>query len=202
MRETQESKSSFLIKNLLRGFALLGLFLLVFLAAKYWGTEYINWLKPVMDSPMLVLSIYALSELLFGIITPELFMVWGLEHLKVSDHVYVWFVAMLAGMSYMAGLFNFWLGGKLAKQPRLARIITTRLVRQMGQLNRYGGFLLIVAALTPVPFAAICLLVGLSGYRLKSFILFTLFRFLRYALYGYAVWKTHSIDLDAIFDIL
>lgn len=180
----------------------MGLFLLIFLAAKYWGTEYLDWLKPVMDRPILVLSIYTLSELLFGIIIPELFMVWGLEHLKVSNHLYVWFVAMLAGISYLAGMFNFWIGGKLAKQPRLARLFTTKLTSQMAQLNRFGGFLLIVAALTPLPFAAICLLVGISGYRLRLFFMFTLFRFLRYALYGYAVWKTHSVNLDAIFDIL
>ena len=60
-------------------------------------------------------------------------------------------------------------------------------------LKKYGIFLIIVAALTPVPWSATSLLVGSAGYPSKKFLKYALVRILRFAVYGFIVFQTHQI---------
>ena len=57
-------------------------------------------------------------------------------------------------------------------------------------LRRYGGFLIIVAAMTPLPFSGVALIVGATGYKFPMYLLVSLTRFVRFAAYAYVVWLT------------
>ncbi|MEQ9229482.1 MAG: VTT domain-containing protein, partial [Cyclobacteriaceae bacterium] len=59
------------------------------------------------------------------------------------------------------------------------------------QFNKFGGFLVIVAALTPLPFSGICMLVGSTRYPFKRFLLFSLARVVRFTVYAYIIWQAH-----------
>lgn len=186
-QEQQPSRTQFLLKNLLRGVLILGAFLVAFvLFRKYGGADYLTWLDPISNRPSLVFLIYSLSEVFFGIITPEIFMGWALK--QGDGYTYMKILAALALISYGAGWLNFIAGKRFGKVTWVKNYIDNKLGKYKKQLDRYGGFLVIVAAVTPLPFSAICLLVGSVDYPAKRFFLFSLFRLGRYALYGYSVW--------------
>ncbi len=185
-----ENKYQFLLRNLLRGFVLLAVFVLAFvLFRKFAGTNYQHWFTTLDSS--LVFGVYVFSEVFFGIIPPEVFMAWGLG--QGDTQTYINILLALMFISYGAGYFNYLLGRLLRKVAVVRWLMMKRMQRSTKYLNQFGGFLLIVAATTPLPFAAICFLVGTTKYSQPKFLLFTLFRLARYAAYGYVVWKAGGI---------
>jgi membrane protein YqaA with SNARE-associated domain len=56
-------------------------------------------------------------------------------------------------------------------------------------LKRYGGYLVFVGAVTPVPFSATCMLAGSVDLPFKNFLLICITRIIRFAVYGWMVWS-------------
>ena len=185
-----ESKYQFLLRNIIRGLLVLSLFIGAFLLfKKFAGTDYQVWFQQL--NPGLVFTVYALSELFFGIITPEIFMAWGLEQGDYKDYIKILIALMF--ISYLAGYLNYW-AGRLFRQVAIVRwFIQKRMGKYRTYLNKFGGFLLIVASTTPLPYAAICLLVGTLHFPQQKFLLFTLTRLLRFTVYGFIVWQAKGI---------
>ncbi|WP_321374517.1 hypothetical protein [uncultured Draconibacterium sp.] len=183
----------FLIKNGLKGFV----WLLIILGAYFLFKELVishapdEWMDKVYAKPMLVYLVYCLSEFFFGIIPPELFMIWAIN----KDTIAHYFInlAFFATVSYVMGYFTFLIGRFFYNREGLKRFRNTLLKEQWPLLKKYGLFLIIVAALTPLPWAAISLLVGSAGYPSKRYLKYALFRFLRFAIYGYIIFQTHII---------
>lgn len=188
----KESRYRFLFKNLIRGLLILAIFITAFvLFNKFDGKDYIQWLEPIYSEPYLVILIYSISELLFGILPPEIFMAWSLK--EGTSSIYVLLVALLAGISYGAGLINYYVG-KTLRNYRHFRWFTRKYMKKYFiYFSKFGGFLLIVASVTPLPYAAICLLVGTVNYPKRKFLFYTLFRLLRFAVYAFIVFKAGKI---------
>ena len=55
-----------------------------------------------------------------------------------------------------------------------------------------GGFLIVVGALLPIPFSITCLASGMIKYPLRGVLLFGCLRFVRFAIYGAAIFKMVS----------
>jgi membrane protein YqaA with SNARE-associated domain len=62
------------------------------------------------------------------------------------------------------------------------------LVEYQPQLKRYGAFLVLVAAVTPIPYSATCMLAGSVNLPFRQFLLIGIARIVRFAAYGYLVW--------------
>ncbi|MEQ9424038.1 MAG: VTT domain-containing protein [Cyclobacteriaceae bacterium] len=194
MENPKQSKgrTKFLIRNLLRGFLWLAGIIIVFVWAKNeLGDSYIKWLEPVYEKPLAIYSIFLGSEILIGIIPPELFMIWASRNEVVAD--YVGNVILLASISYLAGLVGHWIGHYL-NQSKFYRLLKKNFFGKYERhINDFGGFIVIVAALTPVPFSGIAMLMGSLRYPLRRFLLFALFRFLRFAVYGWVIWEANVL---------
>ncbi len=183
----------FLVKNGLRGLAWLAVLLLAyFLFEEIVISKNPDvWLERFYARPLLIYSIYFASEFFFGIIPPELFMIWALNKAGVGH--YILNVTFFAFVSYAMGYITFLIGQFLHKRTAFRFIRRKFLAQQTPLLKKYGLFLIIIAAMTPVPWSAVCLLVGSAGYPSKKFLLYALFRILRFAVYGYIVFQTHQI---------
>lgn len=183
----------FLLINGLKGFV----WLLILLGAYFLFKEFVishapdEWMDKVYAKPMLVYLVYCISEFFFGIIPPELFMIWAINKDTIAH--YFLNLAFFAGISYFMGYLTFLIGRFFYKRDGLKRFRNTLLKEQWPLLKKYGLFLIIVAALTPLPWAAISLLVGSAGYPSKRYLKYALFRFLRFAVYGYIIFQTHII---------
>src|SRR5690606_3564245 len=141
--------------------------------------------------PVVVYLIYIGSEFFFGIIPPELFMIWAVK--KGSVAYYFLNLTFFGIASYLLGYLNFLIGKFLYKRVFFRYVRIKFLKTLWPQLKKYGIFLIIVAALTPLPWSATCLLVGSAGYPGERFLRYSLFRILRFAVYGYVIFQTHQI---------
>lgn len=185
-----DDKTKFFLKNLSRGLLWLTLIVAGFVIfKKYVDVDFWRWLRPVLDKPFVMFSIYLASEIIFGIIPPELFMIWGLQNGTVNDYISI--VSLLAILSYGAGVIGF-LIGRYLQNTRVYRIFRVRRLRKYeDKLREYGLFLILVAAITPLPFSGICMLVGAVRFPFKNFLLFSLARFLRFAAYSWIIWEAN-----------
>ncbi|WP_370088053.1 VTT domain-containing protein [Ekhidna sp.] len=180
----------FLLKNLLRGFVWLAVIVVAYIyARKNYDFNLETVLGPVYDQPTIVYLIFLGSEVIFGIIPPEFFMIWSLRTEVLAN--YINNIIALSAISYVAGIIGFGIGAYL-KNTRFYRIMKVRVFGKFEKhLNNYGGFLVVVAALTPLPFSGIAMLVGSVHYSFKKYLWFSLFRFLRFLVYGIIIWEAN-----------
>ena len=184
----------FLVKNLSKGllwFAILLVLYIVFKDRIEIHPE--SWVGRVSDDPLSVYLIFLGSEVIFGIIPPEVFMAWAAEPGDAS--YYILSVTILAIISYGSGVLGYWIG-RFLNQAVLYRYARRRFFTQYEVFFRkFGGFLIFVAAVTPLPYSAICMLVGSVKYNFRYFLLISLSRFLRFGFYSYLLWEAGSIQL-------
>lgn len=187
------SRMQFLIKNGLRGFAWLAVLLIVY----FFFNEIVitkapdAWVEQFYARPLVIYIIYFASEFFFGIIPPEFFMIWAFNKGGVINYTLT--VAFFALVSYALGYVTFLIGQFLYKKVTFRYVRIKYLKTSWPQLRKYGIFLIIVAALTPLPWSAICLLVGAGGYPSGRFLKYAIFRLIRFAVYGFIIFQTHQI---------
>ena len=149
------------------------------------------WIERFYAQPEIIYLIYIASEFLFGLIPPELFMIWAIN--KADINHYILNVAFFAVVSYALGYVTFLIGQFIHKRITFRYLRMKLLKQQWPLLRKYGLFLIIVAALTPLPWSATSLLVGSAGYPSKKYLRYALFRLLRFVIYGYVIFQTHQI---------
>jgi len=187
-----QSKIGFLFKNILKAI----IYALVIFTAYYLFKEYIVtenqeiWLNQFYSKPLIIYLIYIFSEVFFGLFPPEFFMLWayhGGDLFYYTAHLF-----FFAGVSYGAGLLAFFIGRYL-KRVLYFRFLSRKFFKTYWPLFRkFGSVLIVAAALTPLPWALVSMLVGTTDYPLKRFLYFAIFRLFRFALYGIIVFQTHQ----------
>lgn len=191
-REAME-RTRFFLRNLLRGLVWLAVIVggYFYLKANYdFSME--NAMGGVYDRPLIVYLIFLVSECVFGIIPPELFMIWALRNELILS--YILNVAALSVISYFAGLIGYYLGSHFGN-TRLYRTLRRNYLKKFEKyFSRFGGFLVIVAALTPIPFSGICMLMGAVKYPYRRFLLFSMSRFIRFGVYALIVWEANVLQ--------
>lgn len=186
-------RMQFLLRNGLKGFA----WLMVILALYFLFKEVVlsrapdELVEKIYAQPILIYTIYGLSEFFFGIIPPEFFMIWAYN--KADTIHYIFNVIFFGILSYVMGYITFLIGRYFYTTESFKFFQRTLLKEQWPLLKKYGLFLIIVAALTPIPWSAVCLLVGSAGYPSRRFLKYALFRLLRFVVYGYIIFQTHQI---------
>ncbi|MGE0770228.1 MAG: hypothetical protein AB7K37_00840 [Cyclobacteriaceae bacterium] len=183
----KESKSGFLIKNLVRGLIWFAVIITAYILVQGELEVYEEQITRFGDRLPLMLSIFTVSEVVFGIIPPEIFMlVWQTKRI-LSE--YVFNLAILSVISYGAGVLGYWIGQNFTK-TNLFRTTFGRYLDSYGtNLKKYSGFLVLVGAVTPVPYSAMCMLAGSANFRFKYFLLISIARILRFSVYGWMVWS-------------
>lgn len=190
MHLIKNEKNRFLIINLLRGLLWLGLIVGAFiLIKKQVDKHYLAWIEPLAANAALMYVLFYASEQIFGIIPPEIFMIWGLRNGSLPEFIVT--VFLLAVISYFAGIIAF-LIGKYLHGTRLYDFLFKRIWKGLDtKLHRFGPLLIIVASLTPLPYSGTCMLVGSIHYPQKKFLAYTLFRLLRFAAYAPVIWEAN-----------
>jgi membrane protein YqaA with SNARE-associated domain len=131
-----------------------------------------------------VLSVFFISETLLGLIPPEIFIAWSK---KTDDPVVT--LAILATLSYTGGLITFFIGKASLRINSFRNYLENKLTKHLKNTSKWGGFLIVVGALLPIPFSITCLTAGMIKYPFKGVVLFGLFRFARFAIYALAIFQ-------------
>ncbi|MEM9896212.1 MAG: VTT domain-containing protein [Bacteroidota bacterium] len=191
-KEVFPNKRRFLVSNLLKG--LVWLIIIVggyFYLKKNYDFTLEAILGPVYDQPTIVYLLFLASEVIFGIIPPELFMIWSLRNEVLSD--YISNIFALSIISYLSGVLGFLIGQYLNNTQFYKQMKKRVFGKFETHLNNFGGFLVIVAAVTPIPFSGIAMLVGSVRYPFRKYLVFSLFRFVRFLVYSVIVWEAHIL---------
>lgn len=185
-------KRTFLFRNLLKG--LLWLFIIVVafvIIKKNLDLHPESWINKIYEQPLLVYLTFLISEIVIGIIPPEIFMIWSLKSADVN--VYIMHIVFLSTISFIAGIVGYFIG-KWFHNTRFYAYIQDKFFGKYERfLRRFGGFLVLVAALTPLPFSGICMIVGSARYNFRKFLAFASLRFLRFGVYAYIIWHANLI---------
>jgi membrane protein YqaA with SNARE-associated domain len=131
-----------------------------------------------------VLGVFFVSESILGLIPPEIFIAWSK---KTADPVVT--LAILATLSYTGGIISFFIGKAALRIEKVKNYLEVKMAKSLKNTSKWGGVLIVVGALLPIPFSITCMAGGLIKYPLKGVILFGLFRFLRFAVYALAIFQ-------------
>lgn len=131
-----------------------------------------------------VLSFFFVSETLLGLVPPEIFIAW-------SGKTYSpWlFLSILAVLSYAGGLLSYWMGRTITKIPTVRSYLEIKMATQLKNSKKWGGFLIIVGALLPLPFSIACVAAGIIQFSFKNVLLYGSLRILRFAIYGLIIFN-------------
>jgi membrane protein DedA with SNARE-associated domain len=167
---------------------IIGIFLLF---KKFADINYLSWLAPVYDNPFIMYLIFLASEVMVGIIPPEVFMIWALKYNETAGYITI--IAFLAVISYLAGITGYFIGRYLNTTVFFRFFRRKILGRSEKLLNIYGIYVIIVAALTPLPFSGVAMLIGSVRYPFKKYFYYSLIRFLRFAVYSWIIWEANTL---------
>ena len=135
-------------------------------------------------SPIAILSVFFASESILGLIPPEIFIAWSK---KTADPLLN--LSLLATLSYLGGLTAYFIGRSALKIKSIKNYLEVKMAKNLKNTSKWGGILILVGALLPLPFAISCLTAGMIKYPFKKVVFFGLFRFLRFAIYAWAIFS-------------
>ena len=135
-------------------------------------------------APFEVLAIFFLSESLLGLVPPELFIAWAGK--SASPFL---FLSLLATASYLGGIVSYFIGVGITKIPSVHEAMEFKMAKHIKNTRKWGGFLIIVGALLPIPFAMTSIAAGIIRFPFSSYLIFGLLRFVRFYLYALVIFK-------------
>lgn len=131
-----------------------------------------------------VLAFFLTSEAFLGLVPPEIFIVWS------GKMANPWlFLTALAFLSYLGGLMSYYIGHLLTKKPVIHNYIEAKMENHLKKSKKWGGFLIIVGALLPVPFSISCMAAGLIEFPFRKVIGYGSLRLVRFAIYGVIIFN-------------
>jgi membrane protein YqaA with SNARE-associated domain len=145
-------------------------------------TDIADWITNHLPWYLAAATLFA-SEIVVGFLPPDLFILWA------QSLTYPWLmVLLLSVLSYLAGIVSYLIGERLHHLPKVQGWIDVKFATQFIQIRRFGGLLVVIAALTPLPFPMISTIAGMVGYRFRWYLMAALTRFLRFALYAAVIF--------------
>lgn len=135
-------------------------------------------------APINILLIFLISESLLGLVPPEIFIAWSNK--MPQPYIYL---SLLATLSYVGGIISYFIGKWILTIPRVFAYMEGKIKQHLNQIRKWGGFLIVVGALLPIPYSMTCMAAGVIHYRFVNLLVFGLLRFLRFYLYAIAIFN-------------
>ncbi|RLD84194.1 MAG: short-chain dehydrogenase [Bacteroidetes bacterium] len=136
-------------------------------------------------NPFFVFTFFLLTESFMGFIPPDIFMVWG--RAKFPENAYL-IVGVLGTLSYIGGINAYFLGVLIRRFPTVEKFIQRKYGKNFELIEKWGGIVIIMAALFPLPFAMISTIAGIVKYPFRTFLLYGLTRYIRFFLYAVVIF--------------
>ncbi|WP_421919308.1 YqaA family protein [Marinifilum sp.] len=134
-----------------------------------------------------LLSVFFVSESFLGLIPPELFIAW----VKTLPNP-ILYLSILALLSYLGGCVSYGIGRWFLRVSSLRNWIEVKIGKHIHNIRKWGGFLIIVGALLPIPFSIVSIASGIIRFSFVKYLFYALFRFARFYLFAIAIFKLMS----------
>lgn len=177
---------SFVGTSLRKAILPIALFIGALLAINEWVIDINQMLVTVTQtySPIGILSVFFASETLLGLVPPELFIAWA-----GKSAAPVLFLTFLAIASYMGGIISYFIGRSARKIRSVHIYLNGKMAKHLKNTKKWGGFLIVVGALLPIPFSMTSIAAGMIRYGFKHYLLFGLLRFVRFYVYALVIFE-------------
>jgi len=179
----------FLGSSLLKAIPLIVLFIGGLLAIHFYVID-VNVLLSKMTETFPafgILSVFFISESILGLIPPEIFIAWSSKSATPIFHL-----SLLALLSYAGGVVSYFIGKAITKIPSVTEYLEVKMAKHIRNTRKWGGFLIIVGALLPIPYSLTTMTAGIINYPLKSLLFFVTLRLLRFYIYALAIFNIVS----------
>jgi len=177
---------SFVGGSLKKALTPLVLFIIALVCVHYFVIDINDLLIKMTNTfpPFWVLFVFFLSESILGLIPPEIFIAWSD---KMPDPIL--YLSLIAVLSYAGGIISYFTGRASTRIHAVHEYLEVKMSKHLKNARKWGGFLIVVGAILPVPFAISSLAAGMIKYPFLNYLLFGLLRFVRFAIYGVAIFN-------------
>jgi membrane protein YqaA with SNARE-associated domain len=131
-----------------------------------------------------IMILFLISETILGWIPPDFFIVWAQQF----QYEFL-MVTVLATVSYVGGINAYYIGKLMLKFPKIKAYIEKKNEIFFIRIRKWGGLVVIFAALFPLPYATTATVAGMVGYPFRKFLLYGLTRYIRFFLYASVIFK-------------
>ena len=177
---------SFLKNTVFKGGAAIIVFILLLVGLEFFVLDFNSLLNHLVASysSTVVFSFFLASETVLGIIPPEVFIAWA------SKSADPWsFLLKLATISYVGGIISYLIGNRLFLIPGIKNHIENKIAKHIVNLQKWGGLLVLLGAISPIPHSLVSLASGLIKYNFKYYLMWSLFRYARFIIYALVIFK-------------
>ena len=176
---------SFVKKSMLKSILPIVLFVGALFIVHYFIVDFNELFASIIEtySAFTIIIVFFISESLLGLVPPEIFIAWAGKSAEP-----VLYVSLLALVSYSGGVISYFIGKSISKLPKVYNYLEVKMQKHLKMIRKWGGFLIIVGALLPIPFAITSIAAGVIDYKFKNYLLFGLLRFLRFFIYALVIF--------------
>ena len=171
---------SFLKNTAYQAFFMIVIFVLLLMAVNYFITDINLLLNNIFEtySPKIIVLSFLISESILGLIPPEIFILWSSK----SDSP-ILFLFAIASASYIGGIVSYFIGMRISLMPAVRKHIERKIKQHIINLRKWGGVFIVLGAISPIPHSIVSIGAGLINYKFKYYLLWSLFRYLRFVVY-------------------
>lgn len=176
---------SFLGRSLIKAAPPIIIFIAILLGIHFFVLDVNTMLEYATKNfpPVGVFAIFFASESILGLIPPEIFIAWS------GKSVSPWgFLSILAILSYLGGIISYFVGRGIASIPSVFVFLEVKMQKHIKNMRKWGGILIIVGALLPLPFAISSMAAGIIKFPFGSYLLYGILRLIRFAIYGVIIF--------------
>ena len=175
---------SFLKNTAYQAFFIIVIFVLLLMAFNYFITDINLLLNNIFEtySPKIIVFSFFISESILGLIPPEIFILWSSK----SDSP-ILFLFALASASYLGGIVSYFIGMRISLMPAVRKHIERKIKQHIINLRKWGGVFIVLGAISPIPHSIVSIGAGLINYKFKYYLLWSLFRYLRFVVYFFII---------------
>ncbi|PTN09569.1 YqaA family protein [Mangrovibacterium marinum] len=169
-----------------KGGIVIAVFVAILVGLEYFVLDFDVLLNQLVEtySPAVVFSTFFASETVLGLLPPEIFIAWASK----ADTPWL-FLAVLASLSYLGGVVAYLAGNRLFLIPSVKDHIEMKIARHIVNLRKWGGLFVFIGAMLPLPHSIVSLACGLIKYSFRSYLLWALFRFVRFVIYAVILFQ-------------
>ena len=177
---------SFLKNTAYQAFFMIVIFVLLLMAVNYFIIDINLLINNILEtySPKIVVFWFLISESILGLIPPEIFILWSSQ----SSSPFLLLFA-LATASYIGGAVSYFIGMRISLMPTVSKHVERKIKQHIINLCKWGGLFIVLGAISPIPHSIVSIGAGLIDYKFKYYLLWSLFRYLRFVIYFIIILK-------------
>ncbi|WP_159519221.1 YqaA family protein [Sunxiuqinia indica] len=176
----------FIRNTSVKGGIIIAAFVLLIVGLDYFVLDFDALLNQLVEtySAGRVFLVFFLSETFLGLLPPEIFIAWA------SKAASPWlFLFVLSFLSYLGGVLSYFAGNRLFLIPTVKDYIEIKIKSHIVNLRKWGALFIVIGALLPLPHSIVSVACGLIKFNFRSYLLWALFRFGRFAIYAFIIFQ-------------